>query len=216
MKKNEKNKQKSEEQMKYKKLVGAVFAGLLIVSSAFSADKYNIDKSHTRIGFAVKHMLLSTVRGEFSDYSGTVVFDEKNVAISSVEGTVKVASINTNNEKRDNHLRSGDFFDAEKYPDIKFKSKKIKKDGNDYMMIADFTMRDVTKEITVPFKVVGTITDQKGNKRIGIEAEFKINRKDYDVSWSRTMDNGGLVVSDEVVIELAFEGISKLKDLSNR
>jgi polyisoprenoid-binding protein YceI len=211
-----KNKQKSEEQMKYKKLVGAIFVGLFLVSSAFSADKYNIDKSHTRIGFAVKHMLLSTVRGEFSDYSGTVIFDEKNVANSSVEGTVKVASISTNSEKRDNHLRSGDFFNAEKFPEIKFKSKKIIKDGSDYVMIADFTMRDVTKEIKVPFKVVGTITDQKGSKRIGIEAEFKINRKDYGVSWSRTMDNGGLVVSDEVVIELAFEGISKSKELSNR
>ena len=98
--------------MKYKKLVGTVFAGLFLVSSVYSADQYEIDKSHTRVGFAVKHMLLSTVRGEFSDYSGEIFFDEKDVTKSSVEGTVKVASISTNNEKRDNHLKSGDFFDA--------------------------------------------------------------------------------------------------------
>lgn len=195
--------------MKYKKFVGTVFIGLFVVSSAFSADLYDIDKAHTRVGFAVKHMVISTVRGEFSDYDGKIYFDEKDITKSSLEGTIKVASINTNNEKRDNHLRSGDFFDAEKYPEIKFKSKSIQKKGENYVMIGDFTIRDVTKEIEIPFKLIGTLMDPWGSKRVGIEAEFNINRKDYGVAWNKTLDNGGFVVSDEVTIEIAFEGIKK-------
>lgn len=195
--------------MMYKKLIGAVFAGLFLVSSAFAGDKYEIDKPHTRVGFAVKHMVISTVRGEFSDYDGKIFFDENDMTKSSVEGSIKVASITTNNEKRDNHLRSGDFFDAEKYPEIKFKSKKVTKKGSDYVMIGDFTMRNVTKEVEIPFKFIGTVKDPWGGKRVGIEAEFKINRKDFGVAWSKALDNGGLVVSDEVTIEIAFEGIKK-------
>ncbi|HDL17922.1 MAG TPA: polyisoprenoid-binding protein [Bacteroidetes bacterium] len=190
-----------------KKLTGLILAGLLMIGSAFAGDQYMIDKAHTRVGFAVKHMVLSTVRGDFKEYSGKIYFDENDVTKSTVEGTIQVASINTGDEKRDKHLLSPDFFDVKKYPEITFKSKKIQKQSKNYVMIADLTMHGVTKEVQVPFKVLGIINDPMGNKRIGIEAKFKINRKDYGVSWSKTMDNGGLVVSDDVTIELAFEGV---------
>ena len=190
-----------------KKLTGLILAGLLMIGSAFAGDQYMIDKAHTRVGFAVKHMVLSTVRGDFKEYSGKIYFDENDVTKSTVEGTIQVASINTEDEKRDKHLLSPDFFDVKKYPEITFKSKKIQKQSKNYVMIADLTMHGVTKEVQVPFKVLGIINDPMGNKRIGIEAKFKINRKDYGVSWSKTMDNGGLVVSDDVTIELAFEGV---------
>lgn len=190
-----------------KKLTGIILSGLLMVSAVFAGDQYIIDKAHTKVGFAVKHMVLSTVRGDFKEYSGKIYFDENDVTKSRVEGTVQVASINTENEKRDRHLLSADFFNAKKYPEIYFKSKRIQKEGKNFVMIADFTMHGVTKEVRVPFKVLGVIQDPMGNKRVGIEAKFKINRKDYGVSWSKTMDNGGLVVSDEVTIELTFEGV---------
>lgn len=193
--------------MKYRNMLGFMMVGLMLSGVSYSADVYKIDKAHSRIGFSVKHMVISTVRGEFSEYDASVVFDEKDVTKSTLEGTIKVASINTNNERRDGHLKGADFFDVENYPEIKFKSSKVEKKGDKYVMHGDITMRGVTKHIDIPFTIVGTVTDPGGNIRIGIEAELTINRKDFGVSWHKTLDNGGLVVSDEVKIELFFEGI---------
>jgi polyisoprenoid-binding protein YceI len=188
----------------------ALFPLILAISSvAITADAYEIDKAHSRVGFAVKHMVISTVRGEFTDYSATVLFDENDVTKSSLEGTIKVASITTGNNRRDNHLRSGDFFDAEKYPEIKFKSEKIMKADDGYVMSGDLTIRDVTKKVEIPFKVSGIIDDSWGNRRVGIEAGLTINRQDYGVSWSRTMDKGVLVADNIVNIELFLEAIKK-------
>jgi polyisoprenoid-binding protein YceI len=154
-------------------------------------------------------MVLATVRGEFTDYSANILFDENDVTKSSIEGSIKVASINTGNEKRDNHLRSSDFFDAENHPEITFKSRSIVKDGDDYAMLGSLTIRGVTRDVQIPFHIVGTLLDPWGNKRLGLEAELTINRQDYGVSWNKALDNGGVVVSDDVKIELIFEGIRK-------
>lgn len=193
--------------MKYRKMLGFMMVGLILSGVSYSAEVYKIDKAHSRIGFSVKHMVISTVRGEFLEYDASVVFDENDVTKSTLEGTIQVASINTNNERRDGHLKGSDFFDAENYPEIKFKSTKVEKKGDKYVMHGNITIRGVTKPVDIPFTVVGTVTDPEGNIRIGIEAELTINRKDFGVSWHKTLDNGGLVVSDEVKIELFFEGI---------
>lgn len=178
---------------------------LLLAGNVWAADKYIFDKSHTRIGFAVKHMLITTVRGHFSEFDGTIMHDPENIENSSIDVAIKTASINTDNERRDNHLRSDDFFNAEQYPEITFKSKKISKTENGYLAVGDLTIRDVTKEVELPFQITGTIKDQRGNTRMGVEAELTIKRMDYGVKWSNTLDNGSLVVSDDVKIELALQ-----------
>lgn len=191
-----------------KRLIAAVsLAGLLFSNAALAADKYDLDLSHSQVGFAVKHMVISTVKGKFNDYSGFVMYDDKDITKSSVEFTVKVASIDTDNEKRDNHLKSPDFFEAEKFPTITFKSKKITKKGDLLSVVGDLTVRDVTKEVEVPFVFNGQIKDNWGNTRIGADATFKINRQDYGVKWSQKLDTGGLVVSDDVTLEIHIEAI---------
>ena len=172
-----------------------------------AADTFNIDKTHSSILFAVKHMVISKVKGAFDEYSGTIQYDEADITESSVEVTIKTASIDTRDEKRDGHLKNSDFFDAEKYPEITFKSKRIEKSKDGFVAVGDFTMRGVTKEITIPFEITGVITDPWGNTRMGVSAELKLNRQDYGVSWSQKMDAGGLVVGDDVEIEIEVEAV---------
>lgn len=190
-----------------KHLLTAIFA--LTLSTAWALDEYTIDAAHTQVGFSVKHMVISTVRGNFKEFSGTVFYDDKDISKSTITGAIKVGSVNTDNEKRDEHLRSADFFNAEKYPDITFTSKKVFKGDQGLVAVGDLTMHGVTKEIRLEFSVTEKITDPWGNERIGVEAKGKINRQDFGVSWSKSMDNGGLVVSDEVKLELFGEFVKK-------
>ncbi|UCH84265.1 MAG: polyisoprenoid-binding protein, partial [Candidatus Latescibacterota bacterium] len=157
--------------------------------------------------FAVKHMVVSKVKGEFNEYSGTILYDEADVTKSSVDVTIKTASIDTKDQKRDDHLRNPDFFDAETYPEITFKSKQIKKSEDGFVAVGDLTMHGVTKEITIPFEITGVIDDPWGNTRMGVSAELELNRQDYGVSWSQKLDAGGLVVGDNVEIEIEIEAI---------
>ena len=182
-------------------------AAMLYSVESLAADKYAIDNAHTTVGFSVKHMVITSVKGTFGEFDGAIMFDETDLTKTSASGTISVASIDTGNEKRDGHLKSGDFFDAEKYPQITFASKKVEKRKDGYVMIGDFTMRGITKEIEVPFELVGVITDPMGNVRIGLQARAEINRQDFDVSWSKSLDGGGLVVGDKVKIELDIEAI---------
>ena len=135
------------------------------------------DKAHTNIGFTVTHMMLSKVRGDFKDYSINLNWDKDNPENSSVEVRIRVASIFTDNEKRDNHLKSPEFFDAQSYPEIVFVSKKIEVKGNNkYVAHGDLTMRGITKEIELPFKVLGILNEPTGRVRMGLEAELEINK----------------------------------------
>jgi len=185
-------------------MVVAMMSGLM--SIALAADTYKLDKSHTRVGFKVSHLVISNVRGDFTDYDATIEFDENDVTQSSVQGTIETASINTNNERRDKHLRSDDFFNAEQHPQITFKSKRIEKKGKGYVMIGDLTIRGVTREIQLPFKLTGPI-DHGKKRRVGFEAEMVINRQDYGVKYNNLADTGGLAVGNEVTIELNGEAI---------
>jgi polyisoprenoid-binding protein YceI len=176
-----------------------LFAGL-----AFAADTFEIDPSHSAANFSVKHMLVSTVHGRFSKVSGTIVFDENDPSKCSVEAVIKTDSINTDNEGRDKHLKSPDFFDAEKFPEITFKSKKVEKRGNQWVALGTLTMRGVAKDIELPFEVA-KLAGPRGTI-IGVGAATTLNRQEYGVSWSRKLDGGGVVVSDEVKVELNLEG----------
>jgi polyisoprenoid-binding protein YceI len=179
-----------------------VLAAVLGASSlAMAADTYTIDGAHTSANFAVKHMGLSTVHGRFTDASGTIVLDEKAPENSSVTAVIKAASVNTDNEMRDKDLKSDNFFNAAKYPEIRFQSTSIRKLGGDkYVAVGKLTIRDVTREVEVPFTLAQGQTP-KGQQKLGVDAALTVNRFDYHVSF----DSTGLLVGKDVNIELSVE-----------
>ncbi len=189
--------------MRFRTLGLFFIAFCFIASTSLAGEKYQIDPTHSHIGFTVRHMLITKVSGKFKEFSGTIDYDEKDITKSSVLVTIKTASIDTESERRDNHLRSADFFDAENFPEITFASKKIEKRGDGYVAVGDLTMRGVTKEIALPFTILGSVKDQRSGTRIGIEASAALNRFDFGVKWDRKLDNGGLVVSEQVELILA-------------
>lgn len=193
--------------MKSKVMILSMAALMLLAATSFGADKYMIDKSHSSVGFSVRHMVISSVKGSFTDFDGTIMFDEKDITKSSVNVTIKAESIDTNDENRDDHLRNEDFFDVAKYPEITFVSTKIEKSGDEFIMHGNFTMHGVTKEISMPFEINGPITDPWGNIRFGAESRLKLDRKDYGIVWNKTLDAGGLTVGNEVKIELHIEAV---------
>ncbi|HTL59627.1 MAG TPA: YceI family protein [Candidatus Limnocylindrales bacterium] len=191
--------------MRNKTLSGLTAATFLLLSHANAADNYKIDPAHTSVGFSVRHMGVSNVKGHFDEFAGSVVLD--NGTIKEATATIQVKSVNTGIEKRDNHLRTADFFEAAKYPEITFKSKRVEKSGDQTVLIGDFTMRGVTKELRVPVTVSGPIKDPQGNSRIGLEAKTTVNRKDYGMKFNAVMETGGVMVGEEVTIEINAEAV---------
>ena len=171
------------------------------------ASVWKIDPVHSSTQFAVRHMMVSTVRGEFGKVNGTVTLDENDPTKSVIEATIDAASINTRVEKRDNHLKSPEFFDVEKYPTITFKSKKIERVGEGkFTVVGDLTMRDVTKEVVLD--VTGTTTpvkDPMGKMRLGGSATTTINRKDFGFSYNKLLETGGMLVGEDVNITIDVE-----------
>ncbi|GCE27020.1 polyisoprenoid-binding protein [Dictyobacter alpinus] len=166
---------------------------------------WTIDASHSHIGFAVRHMVVSTVRGQFNAVRGTLNLDEANLAASWVEAEADAASIDTHDANRDGHLRSADFFDVEKFPKITFKSTNVENDSGDYKVTGDLTIHGVTKPVTFAVEYSGFVRDPYGLDRAGFSAQTKINRKDFGLTWGPVLEAGGAVVSDEVKINLEFE-----------
>ena len=170
------------------------------------AGVYNFDKAHSFIGFKVRHMGLVEVPGFFRDFTGSVNFDPTDVTKSTVEFTAKAASVDTGVAPRDKHLRTADFFDVEKYPDITFKSTKVEKKGKGWIVTGDFTMRGVTKSISFPFQIAGWLpADDRSGGKMGIAADTTINRRDYGVNWGNNLPSGVPAVSDNVTITLQIE-----------
>jgi polyisoprenoid-binding protein YceI len=170
---------------------------------------YKIDVTHSEVGFRVRHFFSKTP-GRFNDYAGTVMFDDKNLANSSVDVTIQTASIYTNNEKRDGHLKSDDFFAAEKFPTLTFKSTKIEPgEGNKFKLHGDLTMRGVTKPVVLDAELVGMGNVGQAGTRAGFAASTTVNRKDYGILWNRTLDQGGTMLDDMVSIEIQVEAIKQ-------
>ena len=182
----------------------AVFLG---AASAAQAQTWAIDSAHSAAHFAVRHMMVSTVRGDMGKITGTVAFDAKQPAAIRIEASVDVAGIDTREPKRDAHLKSADFFDAATYPAITFKSKKVESAaGGGFRMTGDLTMHGVTKEVTLDVEPLRpAIKDQAGNTRTGTTATGKINRQDFGVKWNAKLDAGGVGGSDEVSLTLDVE-----------
>lgn len=198
----------------WKWLVGCLVWGCLAAplgAAQAEISRWVVDPDHSIIEFRVAHMVVSKTAGRFMDYSGFVEMDPDAALFKTIEATINTASVNTNHEKRDAHLRNADFFDVEKFPTMTYKMKNYKKTGAGYTAVGDLTLRGVTKEITLVGNFNGVTKDPWGNMRAGFNAEGILNRKDFGMVWNKTLDNGGLVVGDEVHIRLDIECIKSKK-----
>jgi polyisoprenoid-binding protein YceI len=174
------------------------------------AGSFTLDASHSHVGFAVRHMMISNVRGEFQKLEGTVSYDPANLEATAVAVKIDVASINTREERRDAHLKSADFFDAETYPHLTFVSRKARKSANGLELTGDLTIHGTTREVTLAVEdVTPEHTDPYGNRRVGASARTKIRRSDFGMRWNAALEAGGVLVGDEVSIELEVELIRK-------
>ena len=183
----------------------------LLLGNGFCADTLRIDPVHSSVEFTIRH-LVGRVKGKFKEFSGTIVLDEKKVSNSSVSVSINTASIDTENERRDGHLKSPDFFDAEKYPEITFYSKKvIEKDGEPYA-VGPLVIHGIEKEIMLPFKVLGVMKDSKGSTWGGFESEITIKRYDFDITWNRTLEDRGFMLGDDVTVNLFIEAVMKKEE----
>jgi len=179
---------------------------VFISASIFAQTKWEIDKAHSKVGFSVTHLVISEVDGFFKDYSGSVTTDKNDFSSAKIDFTINTASIFTDDESRDKHLLSDDFFSAEKYPQITFKGKSMKKiSDNKYKLIGDLTIRDVTKQVKLNVKYNGTIKDPWGNTKAGFKITGELNRFDYNLKWNAAIETGGLVVGKDVELVIDLE-----------
>lgn len=168
---------------------------------------YTIDPAHTRIGFSARHAMVTTVRGHFSDFEGTAHIDTTNPGASSVSLSIKAESIDTGVADRNGHLVSGDFFDVENHEAITFVSTKVERDGSDWAITGDLTIKGVTKPVTVDFEETGSARDPFGNLRVGFEGATSINRKDWGLAWNAALETGGVLVSEKIKLEFDVSAI---------
>ena len=195
------------------KRIGLFFWMALAVSAAIpvsASETFTADPAHSYIGFTVSHMVISKVKGHFGEFTGTLLYDAKDPAKSSVQGSIKAASIDTGVDKRDAHLRSADFFDVEKFPEITFASKKVEKRGSGMVAIGMLTIKGVSRRVEIPFKVLGPAKDPWGGERLGVEVTpFTIDRRDFGLTWNTTLETGGVLVGNDITIELAGEFVKE-------
>jgi len=169
---------------------------------------YNLDPAHSRLGFVARHAMVTKVRGAFNEVQGSGYFDPQDPSKTTMEVTIKAASIDTRNADRDNHLRSNDFLAMDEYPEITFKSTSVAKAGeNEYKVTGDLTIRGVTRPVTVDFEHTGSTIDPWGNLRLGFEGSTTINRKDWGVNWNAALEAGGVLVSEKVTLEFEVAAV---------
>jgi polyisoprenoid-binding protein YceI len=195
-----------------KQFIAALSTIIALTLPTFAfASTWTIDPDHSNVGFRVRHLMISNVRGSFEKHSGTVVIDDKDITKSKVEVTIVTSSINTNVTKRDEHLRSADFFDVAKFPTMTFVSRNVAKAGQDRLKVTgDLTLHGVTREVVLD--VEGPSAESKdpwGNIRRGATATTRINRKDFGLAWNKALETGGVTVGEEVTITLEIEMIKK-------
>ncbi len=186
---------------------------VVIFAVAYLADAqttWKIDKTHSNLDFSVRYMMLSNVRGSYTDFDAVLLQHNDNFVDSTVEVTVKAASIHTQNNDRDNHLRSDDFFDAENYPDLKFVSREFEKTGDtSYRIHGDLTIRGVTRPVEIDAELIGTMVDPRGNTRVAFTGSTTVNRNDFGVQWNRVLEAGGFLVGDNVTITINAQFIKQ-------
>jgi polyisoprenoid-binding protein YceI len=186
------------------------FALVIAVPLAASADTWQIDPGHSTVGFTVRHMTISSVRGQFDKFTGTITAKGNDPASVSIDVTIDTTSIDTRSSDRDADLKSANFLDVAKYPTMTFKSKKIEAAGpGKYNVVGDLTLHGVTKEVTLEVEPTAPITDPWGNTRAGASATTKISRKDFGLTWNKVIEAGGAVVGDEVTVSIDVEAGKK-------
>ena len=169
---------------------------------------YVIDASHSEVGFTARHAMVTKVRGRFSDVEGTIVIGA-DAASSSASASIKTASIDTRSADRDAHLRSGDFFDVETYPEITFRTTEVRGSGEDYQVDGELTIKDVTRPVTLDLDFGGVATDPFGNVRVGFSGMVTVNRKDFGLTWNAALETGGVLVSDKVTLHVDVSAIKQ-------
>jgi polyisoprenoid-binding protein YceI len=172
-----------------------------------SQTTWNIDTTHSSVGFWVRHLVISKVHGRFTKWNGTITLGEDDISKSSVEVTIEAASIETHEAKRDAHLRSADFFDVEKFPALMFKSKKVQKSGDALAVRGDLTIHGVTREVLLETESLGRAKDPWGGERIGFSAKTNVDRKDFGLHWNQALETGGVLVGDKIEITLEIEAV---------
>jgi len=181
---------------------------LFIVPNLYAAN-YTIDVPHTQIHFSVAHLMVFKVRGNFTDFSGEIDIDTNNKTLVSAQATIDATSIDTRNKKRDDHLRSADFFDVAKYPEISFVSKNVNGNGDNITVVGDLTIKGITKEITLKGSFAGVAKDPWGNNRAGFAATGEVDRREFGLTWNKALEAGGVVVGDTITIGLEVESIAQ-------
>lgn len=193
--------------MKRSLFLSAAFAlAALVAPSLAHATPWEVDSSHSAASFSVRHLMVSNVRGELGKITGSINVDDKDITKSTVEASIEMAGINTRDAKRDEHLRSPDFFDVAKFPNITFKSTKVEKAGAGLKVTGNLTLHGVTKEVVLNVEGPAPATkDPWGNTKSGFTATTKLNRKDFGVTWNKSVDGGGVVVGEEVSVTIDLE-----------
>ena len=169
--------------------------------------QWKLDPTHTAVEFSAKHLMITTVKGRITDIEGSIYTDERDPKNSSVEVTLKATSLDTRTDQRDQHLRSADFLNVEKYPEIKFRSTKIEGDRQEFKLTGDLTIRDVTRPITLDVTFEGRTKDPWGGERVGFSASGKIDRRDFGLTWNQLLETGGVTVGNEIKIGLEVEAV---------
>lgn len=175
--------------------------------AAGAKTAWKLDPTHSTVEFSAKHLMITTVKGRIADVEGIIYTNEKDPKNSSVEATLKATSIDTRTDQRDQHLRSADFLNVEKYPEIKFRSMRIDGGREEFKLTGDLTIRDVTKEITLNVRFEGQAKDPWGGERVGFSATGKIDRRDFGLTWNQVLETGGVVVGNEIKIELEVQAV---------
>lgn len=178
------------------------------VTSPLTAGTWNLDASHSEVGFSVRHAGISKVRGSFTEFDATLTTGES-LADSSVEATIQIASVSTKDANRDGHLKSADFFDAEQFPTMTFKSTDVKVKGETFEVTGVLTIKDVTQSVTLPMEFTGAATDPFGQDRIGFEGEVTVNRKDFGLTWNAALETGGVLVSEKIKLNLDVSAVKQ-------
>jgi len=175
-----------------------------------SANNWNIDGTHSGVNFSVRHMVFAKVRGRFGKFGGSLDLNPADLAKSSVDIQIDAASIDTGTPDRDNHLRSPDFFDVAKYPQLTFKSRKVERKGDtEYKVTGDLTIRDTTREVVLDVEFGGTGKDPWGNQRLGFTASARIDRKEFGLKWNQVLEAGGVLVGEKIDIEIELQAVAK-------
>jgi polyisoprenoid-binding protein YceI len=172
-----------------------------------TTNSWTFDTAHSGIGFAVRHLMISKVRGSFDKWTGTLQYDESDPTSTQIDVRVEAASINTKEDKRDAHLRSPDFFDVESHPELRFKSTLVRQDGDDYVVAGELTIRGVTRAVELTVERLGSGRDPWGGERAGFSAKTSINRKDFGLTWNQALETGGVLVGEKIEITLDVEAV---------